>query len=333
MARALRQANYWYLIPAVAVYFAGVGIRALRWAVILGPVKPVRPARLFSVIVIGFTANNVLPVRLGELVRAYLLGQREGMSKTVALGTVAVDRLFDGLALVIFFFMAVLLVPGIQWAQDPIIVNVVRVTSAVFGGVGLIFLGLVLFPGHARAIGTCLLRLFARGALALPLGKGRAMVLRFDQRAEGLWTLFLQGLEVIRSPWRVALALAFSLAIWSIEGAMFLIVAKGFDLHLPFAVMLLATATSNLITAVPSSQGGVGPFEGILVGTLALFGVASGVAGAFAVALHAALLVPVTLLGFVFLWSQQLRWRDMIASVRPTGKTPATTSDEGRSGP
>lgn len=326
MGRALRQANYWYMVPAVAVYFCGVGIRALRWAVVLGPVKRVSPARLFPVVVIGFTANNVLPVRLGELVRAYLLGEREEVSKTVALGTVAVDRLFDGLALVVFFFVAVLAIPGIRWTQDPVIVNVVRATGVIFGGVGSLFFGLVIFPRAAERLITWLLRSLTQAVQRLPLGAGRAAVLRFEGRIETLVRLFLQGLEAMRSPWRAGLALVLSLGIWTVESVMFLLVARGFGLHLPFPVMLLCTATSNLITAVPSSQGGVGPFEGVLVGTLALFGIASGLAGAFAVALHAALLVPVTLLGFAFLWSQQFRWRDVLASTR----RPSAASGEGR---
>ncbi|MBI3952978.1 MAG: flippase-like domain-containing protein [Chloroflexi bacterium] len=334
MARALRQANYWYMLPAVAVYFGGVAVRAVRWALVLGPVKPVSPARLFPVVVIGFTANNVLPARLGEFVRAYLLGQREGMSKTVALGTVAVDRLFDGLALLAFFFIAVLLIPGVHWAQDPVIINVVRITAGIFGGVALFFLALVIFPRHAQRWGARVLQVMTRAILWLPLGPGRRPVLMFEGRIEGLVTLFLQGLEMMRSPWRVSLALALSLAIWTAEAAMFLFIALGFGIHLPFTVMLLATATSNLITTVPSSQGGVGPFEGVLVGTLALFGVASGLAGAFAVALHAALLVPVTLLGFVLLWAEHIRWRDLFAPLaKPSAGNRVAPSNPGERRP
>lgn len=330
MARALRQADYWYLLPAVAVYFAGVAVRALRWSVVLGPVRRVSPLRLFPIVVIGFTANNVLPVRLGELVRAYLLGQREGMSKTVALGTIAVDRLFDGLALLALFFLAALLIPSVQWARDPVIVNVVRLTAIAFGGVGLVFLALVFLPRVSRRIAARLLRITTWTLLRLPLGPGRKPLLRFEERTESLVDLFLQGLEAMRSPWRVALALPLSLAIWTIEAVMFLFVAQGFGLHLPFTVMLLATATSNLITTVPSSQGGVGPFEGVLVGTLALFGVGSGQAGAFAVALHAALLVPVTVLGFVFLWAERFRWSDLMAPLPQTSDaTPAAPSNLG----
>ena len=315
MVHALSQANYWYVIPAVAIYFLGVVVRSARWALVLGPVKAVPPGRLFPVVVISFAANNVLPVRLGELVRAYLVGQREGMSKTVALGTVAVDRLMDGLALLGFFFLGALLTPSVHWAQDSLIVTVVRGTAAIFGGVALLFVVLVLFPRLARRVLGRLLQLLTRTALALPLGMARQPVLRFEAQIERLVDLFLQGLEAMRSPWRLALGLALSLVIWGIEAAMFLLIAKSFALELPFTVMLLATATSNLVTTVPSSQGGVGPFEGVLVGTLALFGVGSGVGGAFAVALHAALLVPITVLGFVLLWTQQFHWRQLVRQV------------------
>ncbi|MGH7862311.1 MAG: lysylphosphatidylglycerol synthase domain-containing protein, partial [Candidatus Dormibacteraceae bacterium] len=72
MVASLDRANYFYLVPALLVYFAGVWLRAVRWHFLLRPVKPIPSRRLFPVVVIGYMANDVLPARLGELVRAYV---------------------------------------------------------------------------------------------------------------------------------------------------------------------------------------------------------------------------------------------------------------------
>ncbi|MCL5961132.1 MAG: flippase-like domain-containing protein, partial [Chloroflexi bacterium] len=96
IGRAIRKANYVYVLPALAAYFAGIWIRAMRWRYLLSPVAD-RPARrLFPVVVIGYMANDILPVRMGELVRAYVLGEREQISKSATLATILVERIFDG---------------------------------------------------------------------------------------------------------------------------------------------------------------------------------------------------------------------------------------------
>ena len=87
---ALKRVDLRWLPPALALYFAGVWVRALRWSVLLRPVVRARAGAIFPVVVVGYTANNVLPLRTGELVRAYLLGRRYGVRKTAALATIAV---------------------------------------------------------------------------------------------------------------------------------------------------------------------------------------------------------------------------------------------------
>ena len=98
MLDALAGANYWYIFPAVAMYFISVYFRSMRWSVMLRRLKPVSTRRLFPVVVVGYMANNILPMRLGEIVRSYYLSEREGVSATSALVTVFVERIFDALA-------------------------------------------------------------------------------------------------------------------------------------------------------------------------------------------------------------------------------------------
>ena len=97
--QALSDANYVYLAPSIALYFVGVYFRAFRWRYLLQPLRPLAASRVYPVVVIGYMANNLLPARLGELVRAYYLARREQLSASSALGTVAVERVYDGMTL------------------------------------------------------------------------------------------------------------------------------------------------------------------------------------------------------------------------------------------
>src|SRR5438046_1939582 len=104
---ALQRANYLALVPAVGLYFLGVGVRAVRWQVLLRPVLPkTQLARLFEVVVIGYMANDLLPARLGEVVRAFVLSRREQETKSAILGTIVVERIFDGITMVGFISVA-----------------------------------------------------------------------------------------------------------------------------------------------------------------------------------------------------------------------------------
>ena len=103
---ALGEVNYWYLLPALALYFLGVWIRAIRWSALLRPVIAIGPRETFPIVIVGYMANNVLPLRTGELVRAYVLGRRYGVRKTTSLATIAIERLFDGLTMLAFMLSA-----------------------------------------------------------------------------------------------------------------------------------------------------------------------------------------------------------------------------------
>ena len=86
----LGKADYKLLIPAVCAYFVAVLFRSIRWQYLMAPVKKLSVWRLYPVVVVGYMANNILPIRLGELVRSYYLGERESVSKVSTLATIAV---------------------------------------------------------------------------------------------------------------------------------------------------------------------------------------------------------------------------------------------------
>src|SRR3990172_3660263 len=106
LGAALAQANYWWVVPAVAIWFVSAAFRSLRWHYLLRRLANLSTRTLYPIVIIGYMANNLLPLRTGELVRAYVLGERHGVSKMSALGTIAVERVFDGVVLVGFLVVA-----------------------------------------------------------------------------------------------------------------------------------------------------------------------------------------------------------------------------------
>lgn len=304
MASALAGANYLYLLPAIAAYFAAVLFRTWRWKYLLAPMRPIPLARLFPVVVVGYMANNLLPARLGEVVRSYYLGQREGVSATSALATVVVERVYDGLALLFLLAVTALFLPvaGLvgQLSQSTHLPAwlLSAVGVAPFLAVMVALVGASLYPGKALWVGQQL---------------ARPLPLRWRARAMHLGVRFIEGLHVLRSPRRLVTVFLWSLPVWLSEAAMYYVLALSFGLEGAFATLgmmaagiLMVTAISNLATSLPSSPGAVGPFEFFGAATLVFLGAERGVASAYAVALHIALLAPVTLAGLVYLWLENL---------------------------
>ena len=296
-ADALKQANYWWLVPAIAAYFIAVLFRALRWHFLLLPLKSVPSRRLYPIVVIGYMANNLLPVRLGELVRAFFIGQKEGISKSAALATILLERVFDAmflvlLALIVWPFLPVADLLG-DFSDSTGIPQfaLFLVISTPFVVVFGLFFAVAFAPGVGRKI--------IGWVLVLTPGRLRGA-------AETLINGFMEGLGSLRHPRRVMATMALTVPVWLAEGAMYLLISQGFNIGQPFHGILLVTSTSNLATSLPSSAGGVGPFEFATRLTLESLDVAAELAAAYAIVLHVALLAPVTLLGLYFLWSQNI---------------------------
>jgi len=283
---ALRQANYWWVVPAVAVYFASVWVRAVRFRYIVAGVGRVSARALFPILVLGYMANNLLPARAGEFVRAYILGARHNIPKMAALGTVAVEDLFDGLTLLGFLAATVLLLGGGGALHDLTLVSI-----AIFAAALAVFVVALAAPDLAE-------RLVA-GSTRLPPA-------RFRDKAHDLAWSFVEGLRSLRHPNAFAWVAGTSVAAWLMEAVAFMFVGYAFGMHIGFGWYMMAVGAGNLAIAAPSSQGGVGPFELFVKQVLVAAAVPGSVAAAYGLAVHVVILVPPTVLGLYYLWSMNL---------------------------
>jgi uncharacterized protein (TIRG00374 family) len=288
-------------------------VRTVRWQYLLRPVKRVTALRLYPVVIIGLMGNNLLPARAGELARAYVLGERERISKTTSLGTIAVDRMFDGITLIPMMLIVAAFAGG-------------DTTFPVGFGKELTFAGLGIVMSIFFGIGIAILFYLAlsqSGKNFLHNLVHRFAPKRLKPHVERLLHSFFDGLRALRNPLDLGAAWLLSWISWTLEATMYYMVALAFGIHEPFYVFLLVTATANLAIAIIASQGGVGPFELVVSRTLVSFGVATEVASAYAIGLHALLLVPIVALGLYMLWTSNLRLGDMLKMSDRDDTSPA----------
>jgi glycosyltransferase 2 family protein len=315
---AFAEANYAIAFASLPVYFLGIWVRTIRWQYLLRPVARIRTARLFPVVIIGLTANNLLPARIGELVRAYLLGEREKVSKAAALGTIAVDRLFDGLTLIPMLVITAAFVgvdeefelPRIGWNID--LVQLAVIMAALFGAALLVLFVLAFSPAWRDRADRLLMALTPK---------------RFEPAVTGLMHSFVDGLASLRSPADLGVAWVMSGISWLLEATMYYMVGLAFDLDVGFQYYLLVTAAANLAISVLASQGGIGPFEVVAKQVMIAAGVGASLATAYAIGLHALVLLPVIAVGLYFLWTMDLSVGEMFRrSTRSEKDTTARSS-------
>lgn len=276
----------------------GVWLRAVRWQYLMSPIKEITARKLFPYTVLGFMANNVLPFRAGELVRAYLLGEREGISKTSILATILVERVLDALTLLVLLVLALAVSSQVTLPEE--------MTTAV-AWASLVFLG-VLFLSLAAAF-------LSGAALALTGALVRVLPGPWRPRVQDLVRLFLAGLASLKQGRVLGMVSLISLLVWLAETGLFFLVGYGFRLpSLPFQAFLLAMSAANLAISIPPSQGGIGPFEVTAREAMKLFGVDPSLATAYAIGVHAALLVPITILGLFYLWREHLSLKAIAGS-------------------
>lgn len=299
---AFAHANYAIAIASLLVYFAGIWVRTIRWQYLLRPVVRVSVWRLYPVVIIGLMANNLIPARAGELVRAYILGERERVSKAASLGTIAVDRLFDGLTLIPMMVIIVALVGANEEFGVPLVdytIDLVQlaVIMAVLFGVALGVLFLLAFSQVWRQRTDRLITALTPE--------------RLRPKVEGLARSFFEGLRSLRSPVDLGIAWVMSTVSWALEATMYYLVGIAFDIDVGFQYYLLVTAAANLAISVLASQGGIGPFELVTKQTFIAAGVGSSAARAYAIGLHALVLLPVIALGLYFLGAMGLSLGEM----------------------
>ena len=282
LVASLGEADYRSLAPAILVYFAGVWVRSLRWKLLVDPIASVPVGRLLRAMLIGFTVNNLLPARLGEIARAMLLSRWAGVPPGATIGTIVVERLFDGLTLCAILALGWFWAPPGGWLRDAALL-----ASGIFVMGALVVAAAAMLP-----------ELF----LALARQVVRVVPERFRARLLRICAAFLDGLAVVRDARRLVLVTILSLVAWLLEAGMYYVIMLGFGLGSGPLSALLGMVAANLGTMVPSSPSFIGTFDVPLQAVLVeLFAVDASLAASYTLVVHAALVVPVVIVGLILL--------------------------------
>ena len=290
--QTLRGARYIWLVPSVLVYFGAVWARTWRWHYMLRALKPVPLRRLFPTVTISYMGNNVFPVRAGEVLRAYVLKRDEDVSMSASLATILVERIFDGLVMLLFVFLTLPTVPDL----DPDLRRMVVLASLVFFGALVTFLALASTPTTTRRLYSGLINLF------VPSGY-RDKVLNLADR-------FMDGLVGLRRGRDLAMIFLTSTVVWLLETVKYWFVMHAFAFQVSFFALMLMNGLANLALTIPAAPGGIGPFDWAGIETLAAFDVDRTLASAYTLVLHVALWFPITVLGAYYFVRKGLTWRE-----------------------
>ncbi|MGN6358874.1 MAG: lysylphosphatidylglycerol synthase transmembrane domain-containing protein [Thermomicrobiales bacterium] len=286
---ALRSASYIYLIPAALSSLLGYCVRTARWGRILAPIKKAPFGRLFPVLMAGFAANNLLPARIGEFVRAFLLGREEDVSTSLALATIVVERVCDGITLLALMALTLVFFPIPE--TNATLQRVEIGATAIFGVAAVCLILLVLAPQLILRLTTICLRPFPRGLTA---------------RVEGILSAFIAGLSALKSPGALASLAGLSLLVWLFEGGAFACVLLAFPFGLArsewLAAAIFLLVFVNLGIMIPSAPGYIGTYQFFAKLALGAFAVAAAPAIGLSFVAHALQYTLITGTGLLCLW-------------------------------
>jgi glycosyltransferase 2 family protein len=297
LLEALAGARPWPWLPlAVGAYLAGHLARGWRTRLLVSREAKLSLGSATSVVVVGYAVNNLLPVRLGEVARAGMLSRTSGLPFVQSASVTLLERILDGLALLLLLVLGSLLLPPLPWVDA-----VLQVGALVFGAALFGVLVVLVAPSAVLSVAS---------RLTQPLG---ARVHDFALRA---LTELGAGLAYLRHGAGAARIAALSLLIWTLESGMFLAILPAFGLAFDPRLALVVMGVTNLGNLAPSTPGYIGPFHFFCASTLAAAGASKAVALSYALVVHASFYVPITLWGIGILFAHGLSLGEIVARAR-----------------
>ena len=304
MVKSMGHVGIPWVIASVIPGLVGLVVRAFRWRLLLKATKSdLDTGPLISATFIGMTANNLLPARLGEVVRAWVLSRREKIAVTTVFASIMVERLLDTLAALTILGFCLAVLPELSGSAAVLLKQAgLWVLGAVAVGVSVLCL-LVVFR-------KSIVRVYDRWSAE----QGRTWL----SRALELLLRFVEGLCVFKSGAQVAMTIGLSLFIWALAIASFHILADGFSLGLTPLETALVFVIVLFGVAVPSAPGFVGTFHGFCVAGLDMVaGIEPTQAAAYATLLHGTQWLAVNIAGLCFLVADRsLTWSGMMSITR-----------------
>ncbi|MBI2723670.1 MAG: flippase-like domain-containing protein [Chloroflexi bacterium] len=298
LAAAFRDASYPWLAVALGTYITARLVHAWEWQMTLSKVGRAPFGGLFGALLIGTLVNAVVPAAAGDAAKMQIVANRYGLSRAGLITGRGAEAVVNALIMMVFIVVSLAL-PQTGFASQRVLILLSLAALAAFVVAATLS---NLLPRHPRW-----------GILGRLPARARRL---FDEH----WPLFHDGLELIRRPQLLSLAIALNLFGWMVDLTILWAYGQAFQLHVPWGAYLSVTVAVAVITTFPITFGNVGTFEFALVRVLSVYGVPADHALAFAVGTHVFSTVFNIVLGLLAMWSMGLRPGEVFALRRP-GRT------------
>jgi len=295
MLLALGSADYWFLLPMLALLALSLVLRSLRWQYLLAPLQKVKIGILFTSLSVGYMANTFLPAHLGEFIRAWHARKKTGIATSSVFATIVVERLIDVFCLLLLLALALMVFPFPGWVRKS----------------GAVMLALV----AASSLLLLLMKKYRRKSMALGTRLLRPLPASLAAKIMGLLEQFLNGVTALQRPAHYLAVGVLSLLVWVCYTLNIQLLFYAFAFvgryHLPWSAALVVTVVTTISVVVPSSPGYVGSFHFLCQLALGLFAIPKGPALSYAFVLHAVTVFPVFFLGLFLLGREKLSLKSL----------------------
>ena len=298
---AVSSANFLWILPGIVVYFIAVWARAWRWHYLLKPIKSIPTRLMFPVTCIGYMGNNIYPARAGEVLRAIVLKRKQDVPVSASLATIIVERIFDGVVMLGFVFVNLPELARLASSDSGFVGDIQSLSlwgAGIFAAALVLFLLAAMFPKFTVRIGVWFI--------------DRLLPKRIREKTSGILHKFLDGLASLRSPLNVLMVFLTSVLIWLLETVKYWFVMHAFNFEVSFFALMLLNGVANLATTIPAAPGYIGTWEAVTKAVLMAYDVPGADALGYAVVLHVALWLPITLLGAYYMTREGIKWNDSL---------------------
>lgn len=298
LSSVLLAADYSYLVVAIVLTFVSYFLRSVRWRYLLISEKSIPISSLYPATIIGYMANNLLPARLGEFVRAYTLAKRENIETPLVFASLVIDRLFDGFTVMLMLLITLFTVRlpvGMEEAA----------TAVKTGGTAmfLLYCGILVFlyllKRHTLVTLSCL------GSMLKPFPKS------FSDRLIPMLGSFIEGIRLSRRSGHIAAILLSSILIWTFAVLPVDMIMRSFGVNLPITASMFIMVLLVFAVMVPASPGFIGTYHYACVKGLSAFEIEETVSISIALVIHGTAFFPVIIAGLYHLWSNKMSLSDI----------------------
>jgi len=295
IGESLLNANLLYFFLAILLTLVAFFLRSIRWKILLNPLKNLPLSMVFNATMIGFMCNYTLPARVGEVIRAYLIGVRVDISKSAAFATIIVERVMD--VFILSFFAAIILI------FFPVPVYFKKIGATIFI-LNILIFGLLLVM-HKKS--TAFIKIIEK-----PLS---IFGEKIKEKIRTLIFAFIEGLNILEKRSSFILATVLSFGIWSITGLLFYVLFFSFSIRLPLYAAFLDMTILTFGIMIPSTSGFVGTFQFFVKEGLMIFHVDPNIALSYSILLYASQFIPVVGIGLISLWLWGLNFKNLKTKV------------------